>query len=184
MDEDIKKDEPEQEIKTPQDEAGELEQSKQRCEEYLNNWKRERADFLNYKKEEVERIGMLEMYTKEGTILKMLPILDSIYLAEKSRLQSNAGSLYPDDKSSGSGQVPNSWVEGFMQIQKQIDTFLKKEGIEKIEAIDKPFDPNTMEAVEEVENKEMQPGMVIEEIQRGYMMGGKVLRPARVRITK
>ena len=56
--------------------------------------------------------------------------------------------------------------------------------MEKIQAMEKPFDPNTMEAVEEVEHKEMQPNIVIEEVQRGYMLDGKVLRPAKVRISK
>ena len=163
---------------TPQDEVSELEQCKQKCDEYLNNWKRERADFLNYKKEEIQRIGMLAMYTKEETILKMLPILDSIYLAEKE--------MHEELKNHGSvGSPQANWMEGFLQTKKQIDTFLQKEGIEKIEAVDKPFDPNTMEAVgEEASDKGQETGTVIEEVQQGYMIGGKVLRPARVKISK
>jgi molecular chaperone GrpE len=154
---------------TPQHELSELEICKQKCDEYLNNWKRERADFINYKNGEIERIGLLSQYTKEETILKMLPVLDSIYLAEKQ---------VPDELKN------HNWIEGFLQTKKQIDTFLDREEIEKIEAIDKPFDPNTMEAVEEAEHKELQPNVVIEEIQKGYMMAGKVLRPARVKISK
>ncbi|OGZ72192.1 MAG: nucleotide exchange factor GrpE [Candidatus Staskawiczbacteria bacterium RIFCSPLOWO2_01_FULL_38_12b] len=152
----------------------ELDECKQKCDEYLNNWKRERADFINYKNDEIKRIGMLAQYTKEETILKMLPILDSIYLAEKQM---------PEELGN------HNWVVGFLQTKKQIDAFLQKEGIGKIEAIDKPFDPNTMEAIEEVEIpstslEASQPGIVIEEVQRGYMMDDKVLRPARVKISK
>ena len=152
----------------------ELDECKQKCDEYLNNWKRERADFINYKNDEIKRIGMLAQYTKEETILKMLPILDSIYLAEKQM---------PEELGN------HNWVVGFLQTKKQIDAFLQKEGIEKIEAIDKPFDPNIMEAIEEVEIpltslEASQPGIVIEEVQRGYMMDDKVLRPARVKISK
>lgn len=159
MEEEIKKEEP----------VSELEECKQKCDEYLNNWKRERADFINYKNDEIKRIGMLAQYTKEETLLKMLPILDSIYFAEKQMPEELAN---------------HNWVVGFLQTKKQIDTFLQKEGIEKIEVMDKAFDPNTMEAVEEVENKEIQPNMVIEEVQRGYMLDEKILRPAKVKISK
>ena len=60
----------------------ELEDAKAKCEEYLNGWKRESADFLNYKKDEMERIGQLVKYANEEIILKIIPILDNIYLAE------------------------------------------------------------------------------------------------------
>ena len=64
--------------------AGDLQKdlldAKAKCEEYLNGWKRERADFLNYKKDEMERIGQLVKYSNEELILKIIPILDNIYL--------------------------------------------------------------------------------------------------------
>src|SRR5438552_1862464 len=70
----------------------ELEELKKKSEEYLNGWKRERADFLNYKKDEMERIGSLMKYANEEIILNILPILDSIYLAEKhSNILENVG---------------------------------------------------------------------------------------------
>jgi len=166
MEEDIKNDDIKKEEEVP---TNELEECKKKCDEYLNSWKRERADFLNYKRDEIEKIGLLARYTKEETLLKMFPILDSIYWAEKH---------VPDELKS------HNWIEGFLQTKKQIDTFLQKEGIEKIEAMDKPYDPNVMEAVEEVDNKEMQPNMVVEEVQKGYMMDGKVLKPAKVKISK
>ena len=66
----------------------------------------------------------------------------------------------------------------------RVHNFLQREGIEKIEVIDKPFNPETMEAVEEIENKKIQPNIVVEEIQKGFSMDGKILRPAKVRISK
>ncbi|OGZ72771.1 MAG: nucleotide exchange factor GrpE, partial [Candidatus Staskawiczbacteria bacterium RIFCSPLOWO2_01_FULL_37_25b] len=60
----------------------ELEECKTKREEYLNGWKRERSDFLNHKKEEMERIGIIIKYANEELILKILPILDNIFLAE------------------------------------------------------------------------------------------------------
>jgi len=137
-----------------------LERCKNSCEEYLNGWKRERADFLNYKKEEMERIGSLVKYANEDLILKLLPVLDNFCLAEKH---------IPDNE---------EFKNGFEQIKKQIEDFLQKEGIEAIEVMGKPFDPNTMEAVEgEGET-------VSEEVQRGYTLHGKVIRVAKVKISK
>src|SRR3989344_8421310 len=109
-----------------------LEDAKAKREEYLNGWKRERADFLNYKKEEMERIGQFAKYANEELILKIIPILDNFYLAEKH---------IPEN---------NEFKDGFTQIKKQLYDFLSKEGIEAIKTIGEKFDPNTMEAIEEV----------------------------------
>ena len=161
----------------------ELQDCKVKCDEYLNGWKRERADFLNHKKEEIERIGTVIKYANEEIILKILPILDNVYLAE---------SHAPEELKN------NKWINGFLQIKKQLSDFLAKEGIEHIEVIGKPFDPNTMEAVEEIENSgervsaessgesasAVEAGTVVEEIQRGYTLHGKLIRPAKVKISK
>jgi len=124
-------------------------------EEYLNGWKRERADFLNYKKEEMERISCLVKYANEEIILKLLPVLDNLYLAQ---------SHIKDD--------------GITQIIKQFEDILAKEGIEPIEVMGKPFNPATMEAVEG------DGGTVTEEVQKGYTLNGKLIRVAKVKIAK
>jgi len=149
----------------------ELESAKTKCEEYLNGWKRERADFLNYKKEEMERIGHLVKYANEEIILKLLPVLDNMCLAAE----------HVED-------------EGVMQIKKQLEDFLAKEGIEAIEVAGKQFDPNIMEVVEVAaidetkekwETKEtMATGVVVEEVQRGYTLHGKLIRPTKVKVSK
>ncbi len=158
MEEEIKKEEP---FDSAQ---GKLEELELKCEEYLNNWKRSAADFINYKKDEMERMAVLLNYSKEDMIEKILPILDGIYLAEKN---------LPEDK---------SFREGFSQITKQIEDFLKKEGIEEIKTVGEKFNPINMEIVEEVEGGES--GIVIEELQKGYIINDKVLRPAKVKVTK
>ena len=142
-------------------------------EEYLNGWKRERADFLNYKKEEMERIGQLVKYANEEIILKILPILDNFYLAEKH---------LPENP---------KFADGFAQIKNQLCDFLQKEGIEPIETIGKKFDANLMESVGTAfdEASAGQAGgskgeIVSEEVQKGYTMHGKLIRPAKVKISK
>ena len=133
-----------------------------KCEEYLNGWKRERADFLNYKKDEMERIAQLVNYSNEELILKIIPILDNIYLAETH---------VPEELKN------NKWIEGFNQIKNQLCDFLKKQGIEAIKTVGEKFDPNFMEAVEGGGEK------VSEEVQRGYTMNGKIIRVAKVKVT-
>ena len=154
-----------------QEKNKELEELKQKCEEYLNGWKRERADFLNYKKEEASRIGELCQYSSQKLILKILPILDNIELAE-THLK----------------DLPAQAGEGFLLIKKQFIDVLQKEGIEAIKTIGEKFNPNLMEAVEEAEQSggmsDIPPATVLVEIQKGYTLCGKVIRPAKVKITK
>ena len=149
-----------------------------KCEEYLNGWKRERADFLNYKKEEMERIGQLVKYANEEIISKLLPILDNFCLAE---------SHIPKSSANTGNSRENEWIEGFLQIKKQLIDFLAKEGIEAIEVMGKEFDPNLMEAVGAASAKSSgvpKEEVVIEEVQRGYTLHGKIIRPAKVKVTK
>lgn len=154
------------------EENNELEELKAKCEEYLNGWKRERADFLNYKKDEMERIGQLIKYSNEELILKIIPILDNIYLAE---------SHVPVELKD------NDWIKGFNAIKNQLSDFLAKEGIEPIEVLGKTFDPNTMEIIGEVDlvkSDLTKSGIVAEEVQTGYMMNGKLIRVAKIKISK
>src|SRR3989344_7225586 len=142
-----------------------LEDCKTKSEEYINGWKRERADFLNYKKDEMERIGGLLKYANEEVILKILPILDNIERAEKE---------LPENLKKGSSGSPEAieWTKGFLQIKDQLNNFLAQAGIEEVKTMGEQFDPNTMEAIEEVAGEN--PGTVIEESQKGYVMHGKL----------
>ena len=159
-----------------------LEECQKQKDEYLAGWQRERADFLNYKKEEMERIGEFFKYANLNLILKILPILDNFEITEK-KLPEN---LKADVN-----------VRGILQIKNQILDFLKSQGVEEIKSVGERFDPNFQEIVEIVETKDYNPpttqqgkkqyiesGVVIEEIQKGYKINGRLLRPAKVRVTK
>jgi len=151
----------------------ELQKKIEECEklkdEYLAGWQRARADFLNYKKEEMERIGELIKYADLGIILKILPILDNFEIAEK-KISEN---LKNDEN-----------IKGILQIKNQIQDFLKNQGVEEIKVVGEKFDPNFQEMVEEIETKEKESGIVLEEIQKGYKIHGKLLRPTKVKIAK
>lgn len=139
----------------------------QQLEECLEGWKRERAAFLNYKREENERVGELVKFANQELILKILEILDNIYLAEKKLPKELKG---------------NFWVQGFLKIKAQILGFLKSQGVEQIKCLGEKFDPNFQEAVGEVEAGKA--GIVVEEIKKGYTLHGRVIRPARVKVAK
>jgi len=156
-----------------------LEECQKLKDEYLAGWQRERAELLNYKKEEMERIGELLKYGDLGLILKILPILDNFEIVEK-KLPEN---LKKDEN-----------VKGVLQIKAQLQDFLKGQGIEEIKSLGEKFDPNFHEVVEDlpaealakagIEVKDNKPGIIIEEVQKGYKLHGKVLRPAKVKVVK
>ena len=158
----MKKEEP----KKCEDVLAECEKQKN---EYLEGWKRTRAEFLNYKKEEMERIVSLMKYANEEIILKLLPILDNFYIAEKE---------IPKELKT------DKYFKGIMQIKKQIIDFLKSQGVEEISCLGKKFDPNFHEVVEEIETKDKESGIVVEEIKKGYKLQGKIIRPTKVKINK
>jgi len=166
-------DEQNKDIKTSTDE---LEECKQQCEEYLNNWKRERADFANYKKDEGRRMEEFLKFSTEGIIMELIDVIDGIEVSRKN---------LPDFKEL------KEWTDGFDSSLDKVGKFLKKFGVEKIKVEQEKFDPLLHEAVavsseasgegREVKDKD---GDKIEEIRPGYTMHGKVIRPARVKIIK
>lgn len=132
----------------------EFEKCKKQAEEYLNNWKRERADFINYKKDETKRLEEFVKFANEGLILEVIDILDDLELAAK---QMSDG--------------------GLDQVVKKFRDLLAKYGVERIKSNGK-FNPLIHEAVEGEGEGE------VEEVRAGYLMHGRVIRPARVKIKK
>lgn len=147
----------------------ELEECQKQKDEYLAGWQRARADFLNYKKEEAGNISDLLKYSIENFVSGLLPILDSFDMAEKM--------LSSDAKK-------DSNVQGMLHIKSQFLEFLKKQDVEEIKCSGEKFNPNFHEVVEEAEVAGAEEGFIIEELQKGYTLQGRVIRPARVRIAK
>jgi len=147
----------------------ELEECQKQKEEYLAGWQRARADFLNYKKTEMERISEFLKYGGEELALKILPILDNFEAAERVI----PGNLKEDGN-----------VKGLLMIKAQIQDFLKGQGLEEIKSVGENFDPNFHEVVGQVEEKNKESGLIVEEIQKGYKINGRLLRPAKVKVVK
>lgn len=143
-----------------------LEKTGAERDQYLSGWQRAKADYLNYKKEEQSRLGDIAKYTNEDILKEMVTVLDNFDLGLQAL--EKAG---PVEK-------------GVYMIRSQIEDVLKKRGLEKITLKPgDPFDPSIAEAIAEGES-EQPPGTIMEEIEPGYRLYDKVLRPARVRLSK
>jgi len=138
-------------------------------ETYLKGWQRAQADLLNYKKEEIERMGDILNYKTESLILEILSIMDNFDLAEKVLPQA---------------EKENKYTKGLLQIKKQLKEFLKEQGVEEIETLGKELDLSQHEPVEQVEGQNNKSGTIVEEIQKGYMFQGKLIRAAKVKVVK
>ena len=92
-------------------------------------------------------------------------------------------SFKSDEKLSNSKDL-DKIIDGINVVKKDLISIFKKNGIEPIDCIDKKFDPNFHQAILEVENNTKEPGTVIQEIQKGYMMKNRLLRPSFVGVTK
>lgn len=145
-----------------------LVECQQKSEEYLTGWQRERADFANYKKDEAKLREDIKFYTKSKIVYEFLNIFDNFDLALKH--------LPPD-------LAENNWAKGIMHIRQQFEMILKGEGAEEIKSAGEKFDPALHEALEEIES-EKESGIILEELQKGYKLDGRVIRPSKVKISK
>lgn len=135
-------------------------------DEYLDGWKRTKADFINYKKEESDRFGSVIKFSNEALILELLNIMNSLDLGL---------TILKDDEPT---------KKGMQLIKTQLEDLLGKYGLEKITiSRGQLFDPKFHEAVEEIETDEPA-NTIFEEAERGYVLHGKVIRPSKVKLAK
>lgn len=141
----------------------EIEKLQAQCEEYLNGWKRAKADYANLKKESEDRQRIFLDVAKAGLIMEILPIYDNLKKALIALPAEN-----------------NAWAEGIRAIKKQFEDFLKQNGIEEIKTVGENFNPEFHEAVSREQKEGVEPDMIISELSSGYLMKGKVLVAAKV----
>jgi len=126
--------------------------------EYLNGWQRAKADLINFKKEQEKNNSEIFKFANENLILEILPVLDSFELALNHKKD-----------------------EGIEQLYNQFKNILKSNDLQEIKAIGEKFNPEFHESIGEIKGKK---GIIIQEMQKGYLLNGKVVRASRVRIGK
>lgn len=134
-----------------------------------NDVARAYADTENMKKRLQKEADIAKKYRFQQAGLEILPILDSMELALKVESEDEAIKNY---------------VKGFEMIHKQLVGVLENEGVKPIEALNKPFDHNTMQALMQEAKEGVEPGIVIEVLQKGYMLKDRILRPALVKVSE
>lgn len=143
-----------------------LAEEKEKSEKYLANWQRAQADFSNFKKRTEQEKTETIKFANSLLMSSLLPVLDDLERA--------LGNVTPK-------MAKASWVEGIELIYRKLLTALEDQGLSRIEAEGKDFDPNFHQAVLYEEGEE---GKVIEELQKGYMLADRLLRPSMVKVGK
>lgn len=169
-DKEKKEEENSKELEELQKRIEKLEQEKQ---EYLNGWQRERADFLNYKKAEEKRFQEVVKFANERLIKSLIPVMDSLELAIEST------------NKDGKDQENDSYLKGLLLIYSQMKDLLEKEGVEVINPKKgEEVNPYFEEVISEVKTTEVPENKIYQVLEKGYILRGKVIRPARVIVGK
>ena len=142
-----------------------LEEANQKIEELTNVSQRAMADLQNFKRRTEEDKKNLVSFANVNLILEILPILDNFERAIKHQPKAAFDS--------------KDWLEGIMQIYNQLQQFLEKQGLEQISAKGEKYNPNLHEAMLHVEGKD---GIILDELEKGYILKGKIIRPTKVSV--
>lgn len=145
--------------------TSQLAQAEARAAEYLEGWQRAQAEFANYKRR-LERDNAAFREIARGDVIKrFLPVVDDLERALANR---------PSDE--------HAWVGGIELVYRKLLGILESEGLKRIEAEGKAFDPNLHEAISQEHNEDFESGQVISVVQQGYILGDRVIRHAHVRV--
>ena len=147
-----------------------VKEAKKEKEEYLGNWQRERADFANFKREEAERLSRAETRGREKLVDALLPALDSFDMAMANR--------------EAWEQVDANWRMGVEYIRSQIKGPFETAGVEEINpSAGSAFDPMQHESVGTEETTDASKDHTVATVmQKGYKIGERIIRPARVKL--
>lgn len=146
----------------------ELERLKAEAAQFKDSYLRATADYQNFKRRAEKEKADIYKYAGEKVLTDLLPIVDNI---------DRAMSHVPEDEQGG-------LADGLRMIQKSLLTLLEKNGVEPIEAVGTPFDPEVHHAVQMVASEEHEPHQVVEEYQKGYKLNGKVIRHSMVKVSE
>ena len=139
-----------------------LAEEKEKAEANLAGWQRAQADFMNYKRRSEQEKSDIGKFANTELLCCVLPVLDDL-----ERAFAHLPAELEDTE----------WADAIRLIARKLRSSLEAQGLSPIEAVGKPFDPNFHEAMREDKGKE---GIVIEEVDRGYTLHDRVIRPSKV----
>lgn len=172
-DKEIRQEEPEKTLEEAEELRKKIEQLEKEKKEYLNGWQRERANFLNYKKDEERRFQEVIKFANERLIKSLISIMDS--------LESAIESVNKNEKV----QQNDGYLKGLLLIYSQMKDLLEKEGVEIVNpSKGEEVDPRFEEVISEVKTTEVPENRIYQVLEKGYILRGKVIRPARVIVGK
>ncbi len=139
------------------------------AEELKDKWLRAAAELENFKKRSLREREEMIRQAQESLVREFLPILDNLQRA-----------LAHADNQDGAAGL----VEGIKMIERQFSSTLERLGVTPIEALHRAFDPGHHEAMIQVESDDYEPNTVVEELEKGYLWHDRLLRPAKVAVSK
>ncbi len=146
-----------------------IKELKKQKEEYLTGWQKERADFVNYKKDEEERNRNFRNVVQERILEEFLSVMDSFDMAFSNR--------------DAWEKVDANWRTGVEYIYAQMNNVFEENGIKSIGQVGEKFNPEFHQSVEHIETTDQSKDDTIAQVlQKGYKTNTKVLRPARVKV--
>lgn len=141
---------------------------KKRSQEYLTRLKYMQADFENLKKRLEKQMKEVEAHCNERLIVDLLEVVDELNVAVES---------------GGSSNCSERIVQGVQMTLKKLRKLLEKEEVSPIECVGEPFDPSKHLATAKIVKEDVEEGKVVEEVRKGYIMKGKVIRPSIVKVS-
>lgn len=138
-------------------------------EEYLTGWQKERAEFVNYRKQEEDRKAVFSEAMRERILTRFLSVVDSFNMAFANK--------------EAWEKVDDNWRKGVEYIYAQMNTIFEEYGVKSIGEVGESFDPNIHQSIDVVEtDKKEQDHTVANVIQKGYKLGERVIRAVRVNV--
>ncbi|MBY9079478.1 nucleotide exchange factor GrpE [Paenibacillus sp. HN-1] len=148
--------------------ADEIKRLQELADEYQARVLRVQADYDNFRRRTQKEKEDLAQYATSKLVTELLPVLDNF---ERALATAPAG------------EEGDAFTKGVNMIFRQLEGALKSEGLTPMETVGQPFNPEFHQAIMQVESDEHEEGIVTEEVQKGYMLKSKVLRPAMVKVS-
>ncbi|HSI68249.1 MAG TPA: nucleotide exchange factor GrpE [Planococcus sp. (in: firmicutes)] len=163
----------ENEAETPEaeetEEVDEAEQLRKQLEEQENKYLRLLADYDNFKRRSIKEREAAEKFRSQSLLVDLLPVLDNFERA-----------LAIEAK----GDEAASLMKGVQMVHSSLLDAVKREGLEEVKALGEAFDPHVHQAVMQEKDESAEPGTVLQELQKGYTLKGRILRPAMVKVNE